>query len=71
MIKVSIIGCGRVFNHYDNILKSKKINDFKIVQICDKKKSLAKKISKIYNCNFYEDYKQMINESNGSDRLIV
>ena len=70
MIKVSIIGCGRVFNHYDNILKSKKINDFKIVQICDKKKSLAKKISKIYNCNFYEDYKQMINESN-SDLIII
>ena len=70
MIKVSIIGCGRVFNHYYKIFNSKKISGFKIVQVCDKKKYLAKKIGKIYDCNFYDDYKQMINESS-SDLIII
>ena len=44
MIKVSIIGCGRVFNHYDN----DQIKTLKLFKYAIRKK-FSQKISKIYN----------------------
>ncbi len=70
MIKISIIGCGRVFEHYKKIFKSKELKPFKVSQICDKNKINAKKIGVLYNCKYYTDYKKMINEST-SDLIII
>ncbi len=70
MIKISIIGCGRVFEHYKKIFKSKELKPFKVSQICDKNKIISKKLGIFYNCKYYTDYKKMINEST-SDLIII
>ena len=70
MIKVSIIGCGRVFEHYRKIFNSKELPSFKISQVCDKNSIISKKVGSFYNCKYYTDFKKMINEST-SDLIII
>ena len=71
MIKISILGCGRVFNHYQKIFKSRKLKNIKIVQVCDKNKKISKQIGKLYNCKSYTDYKKMLNETSANLIIIL
>lgn len=57
-IKVGIVGCGRVADHYVKFLK--KIPEIKIVAICDKKKQKIKYFSKIYNCEEFTNFDSML-----------
>jgi predicted dehydrogenase len=50
VVKIGIVGCGRVFNHYMKIFNKRKKKDFKIIAICDKNRNLFSKVSKILKC---------------------
>ena len=41
-VKIGIVGCGRVFNHYLKIFKKRAKKDYEIRAVCDIKKKLAK-----------------------------
>ena len=56
IIKVGIIGCGRVAEHYADILVNKKIKGIKIIFCCDIKISKAKKMAKKFNTEFFSDF---------------
>ena len=43
MIKIGIIGCGTVMNRYSDVFINEGIDGAKVVSVCDKDSSLAKK----------------------------
>ncbi len=58
MIKTAVIGCGAMGkNHIRNYAE---MDETELVAVCDVNKKLAKKYSKIYNCNAYSNYMEMI-----------
>jgi UDP-N-acetyl-2-amino-2-deoxyglucuronate dehydrogenase len=71
LLNVGIVGCGRVFNHYVKIFNKRKEKDFKIAAVCDQKKSLAIKASKIFNCEFLFDYNMMLKKYTDKLDLII
>lgn len=60
IVKIGIVGCGRVFKHYVKIFNKRKKKDFKIVSVCDKNKDLALRASKIFECEAFNDYQLML-----------
>lgn len=56
--RVGIIGCGTIFPMHAQSLK--KVRGVKLAAVCDIKRKKATEQARIYNCNFYLDYKQMI-----------
>ena len=62
IVKISIVGCGRISNHYKDILISNKIKNFKVVATCDLKNEQAIRMSKFFNCPHYTSLKEMINK---------
>ena len=62
IVKVSIVGCGRISNHYKDILISNKIKNFKVVATCDLKSEQAIRMSTFFNCPHYTSLKEMINK---------
>ena len=60
IVKIGIVGCGRVFKHYVKIFNKRKKKDFKIVSVCDKNKDLALRASKIFKCEAFNDYQLML-----------
>jgi len=58
-IKTTIIGCGRVAEHYKKIIKKYKIKNLSVVGVCDLDKEKALKFSKFFKCNPYKNFKEM------------
>ena len=58
-LKVGIIGCGRVADHYIKFIKRNP--NIKIVSICDKKRNKIRYFSKIFKCKGFLDYNDMLN----------
>lgn len=58
--KCGIIGCGAIFPMHAQSLKN--IKGVKLVSVCDINKARAKEKSAIYNCNYYTDYKKMLDD---------
>jgi len=56
--RVGIIGCGNIFPMH--ALSLSKIDDVKIVAVCDIDEKKAKREAEDYKCNYYTDYKEMI-----------
>mgnify|MGYP006092326445 FL=1 len=71
IVKIGIVGCGRVFKHYVKIFNKRKKKDFKIVSVCDKNKDLALKASKIFKCEAFTDYPLMLKKFKGKLDLIL
>jgi len=58
--KVALIGCGNIAPmHLESI---QMLNAPKIVAVCDNKEDRAQAKAKQYNCNYYTDYKEMIDK---------
>ncbi len=70
-VKIGIVGCGRVFNHYLKIFKKRAKKDYEIRAVCDIKKKLAKKFSKKLKCDFYTNFKKMLKINQGKLDLII
>ena len=71
IVKIGIVGCGRVFKHYVKIFNKRKKKDFKIVSVCDKNKDLALRASKIFKCEAFTDYPLMLKKFKGKLDLIL
>ena len=52
IVKIGILGCGRVSDHYLKIFKSQKIKNFKIIFACDINLSKAKTFAKKFNAKY-------------------
>lgn len=58
--RVGIVGCGNIFPMH--ALSIKGIECAEIAAVCDIKEDRAKVKAKEFNCNYYVDYKEMINK---------
>ncbi|MGB9677835.1 MAG: Gfo/Idh/MocA family protein [Candidatus Ratteibacteria bacterium] len=61
-MKTGIIGTGRISNVHINSLK--KIEDVKIVSVCDIIEEVARKKAYEIGCKYYTDYREMIKNEN-------
>ena len=58
-VKTTIIGCGRIAEHYKKIIKKYKIKNLLIVGVSDLDKKKALNFSKFFKCKYYKDFKKM------------
>jgi predicted dehydrogenase len=58
IFKTVIVGCGNIFPMHAQSINA--IDNVKLVAVCDIKEELAKDKAAQYSCNFYSDYKKMI-----------
>lgn len=56
--KVGIIGFGNIFGMHTQSIKE--MENTKIVAVCDIKEDRASEKGEQYNCNYYIDYKEML-----------
>lgn len=59
-IKIGIVGCGRLAQHYNKIFESGVVKYFEIIAVCDKNIDRAKDYAKLYNCKFFENLSEMV-----------
>jgi len=69
-VKIAFLGCGRVAEHYKNILKSGIVKNFEIIALCDLQKDKAKNFSDYFKCKIFSSYKEMLNNTN-PDLVII
>ena len=69
-IKLAFIGCGKVANHYKNLMKKNSIKNINVVGVCDTNIDIAKKFSKDFSKKYYNDIDQML-EENQIDLVII
>ena len=64
IIKIGILGAGRVAEHYVYILKRYKIKNYKIVGVADTSEKNALHISKKLKCEHYKSFEKMMQSQN-------
>ena len=61
-LRVSIIGLGRIAEHYLNILNSKNFNNVILSSVCDKKKNILNKfLKKNKKISLFSDLNSLLN----------
>lgn len=64
MLKIGLVGCGRIAKRHSELLGLKKIQNASLAAVCDVKIERAKKIGEQFNVPYYTDMDQMMkNES--------
>ena len=58
ILKAGIIGCGTIFPMHAQSLKNTK--GVRLVAVCDIKADRARAQAKVYHCNYYTNYKKML-----------
>ena len=71
VLTISVVGCGRVTQHYKKIIDSGAVKNFKFVGFCDKDIEKAKYFSKHFGCKSYSNYKEMLEETSPELTLIL
>ena len=61
-VRIGVIGCGRVAQHYKKIFNSGEIKNFNLVGFCDILIDKSREIAEFFDSNFYEDYELMLAE---------
>ena len=70
IVRIGIVGCGRIASHYLDLYKKKKIKKANVVAVCDLIGAKAKFLAKKFNCNFYEKIEDLLNNEK-IDLIIV
>lgn len=60
MLKVALVGCGRIAKRHSELLGNDKIKNASLVSVCDTDKNKAEKISKQFNVPYYLDMDEMM-----------
>lgn len=60
MLKVALVGCGRISKKHSELLGENSIKDATLVSVCDINLSRAKKLGDRYNIPYYESYNNML-----------
>ena len=69
-IKIGIVGCGRLAEHYKTVFKSGIVKNFEITAVCDKIIDKAKYYAEIYNCKYFQNLSEMV-KHNKPDLVII
>jgi len=63
-INIAFVGCGRVANHYKNLMNSKNLNKYNVVSVCDVNLEKAKKFANNFSEKFFDNVEEMISHKN-------
>jgi len=61
MYRAGIIGCGNIYTRHAYSINE--LDNAEVVAICDNKEDRAKKAAEAFNCDYYTDYKEMIDKA--------
>ena len=64
MIKVAIVGCGRISKRHLELLHNNQIKNAKLVSVCDIVRSKAKKAGEKFKVPYYLDMEEMMKKEN-------
>ena len=70
IMKAAFLGCGRVAEHYLHILSTEKIEDLKIVAVCDLNNAKSNSMARRLSCQGFTDVNLMI-QSHDLDVIFV
>ena len=72
VMKLGILGCGRVCDHYiDKILRSKKLETlFKVVGCCDIDLEKSNRAATFFKCKSFQNINKFL-ENNNMDMVLV
>ena len=60
--KLAFVGCGKVANHYKNLIKQSPIKNLEISGVCDSNLETAKIFSEKFSKNYFNDLNKMLSE---------
>jgi predicted dehydrogenase len=63
VIRMAVIGCGRVAQHYRKILSSNVVNGWRMVGVCDIEPAKADELAASLQCPAYGDYALMMEQT--------
>ena len=69
-IKIGIVGCGRLAQHYKTVFESGVVQNFEIIAVCDKNIDTTIDYAKLYNCKAFDNLPEMI-KYNKPDLVII
>lgn len=58
-LKTAIIGCGNIYRVHADVISKIEVAD--LVVVVDIKENRAKEAARLYGCNYYKDYKELLN----------
>lgn len=70
-IKFSIVGCGRVAQHYLKIFKQKKIKNFQILSVCDLDENKSISFAKRFKAKAFIDIEKMLDQTKPDIVLVL
>lgn len=71
IIKFSILGCGRVAQHYLKLFKQKKIKNFKIISVCDLDINKSTFFAKKFKAQAFTNLEKMLKQTNPDVVLVL
>ena len=60
MVRVAILGCGRIAKRHSELLGLNKIKNAKLIAVCDLVEERAQKIGNKFNVPYYKDMNLML-----------
>ena len=60
--KLAFVGCGKVANHYKNLIKQNPIKNLEISGVCDSNLEIAKIFSEKFSKKYFNDLNKMLSE---------
>lgn len=70
MIKLAVVGCGRVAQHYKNIFSSHSLTGYILVGFCDKDTTKSSLLASYFNTDSFDDLVQML-KSTKPDLVLI
>lgn len=64
MLKVALVGCGRIAKRHSDLLGNKQVKNATLVAVCDTEINRAKEISEKYNIPYYTNMHEMMKNEN-------
>ena len=63
-INIAFVGCGRVANHYKNLMNSNNLEKYKVVSVCDVNLDKAKEFANDFSEKFFDNINEMLSYKN-------
>lgn len=70
-VRIAIVGCGRVAQHYAKIFSSGMVSGWKMSAVCDIDSSKANSLAAVFQCMAYSEYSRMLDEAKPDVTLIL
>lgn len=71
MLKIALVGCGRIAKRHSELLGHKQIKGARLAAVCDIAQAKAEEIGRKFNVPYYADMHQMLREQKDIDAISI